>query len=79
MEPTLHQALNKVLGASNITTPTGITIPKDTTMDTLLQQTVEHYNTAKEALIAGDIEAYGREMKNVDKLLQELEKQIGAK
>ena len=79
MEPTLHQALNKVLGASNRTTPTGITIPEDTTMDTLLQQTLEHYNTAKEALIAGDIEAYGREMKNVDKLLQELEKQIGAK
>ena len=77
MEPTLRQALNKVLGASNrTTTPTGITIPEDTTTDTLLQQTVEHYNNAKESLRAGDIEAYGREMKNVDKLLQELEKQI---
>ncbi|CAD7777130.1 hypothetical protein FHEFKHOI_02063 [Candidatus Methanoperedenaceae archaeon GB50] len=79
MEPTLNEALKKVLGASNRTTSREVTIPEEGTIDSLIQQTIEHYNAAKKALISGDIEAYGREMKNVERLLQKLEEETGEK
>ena len=45
-------------------------------MNELLEQTIKHYEIATDALTNQDLETYGREMKTVDKLLQELKKQI---
>jgi uncharacterized membrane protein (UPF0182 family) len=76
MELTLEQALNKVIGYKKITIPAEISVSEYTGMNELLEQTIQHYEIATDALTNQDLETYGREMKTVDKLLQELKKQI---
>ncbi len=76
MERTLEQALNKVLGYKKIAIPAEISVSEYTGMNELLEQTIQHYEIATDALKDQDLETYGREMKTVDKLLQELKKQI---
>jgi hypothetical protein len=45
-------------------------------VNAILNQTLSHYEIAREALAKGDLETYGREMKTVDALMQQLKKQI---
>ncbi|MBE0522195.1 MAG: UPF0182 family protein [Candidatus Methanoperedenaceae archaeon] len=81
MEPTLEEALNKVLGVTPQTTvqaPSGSPDgePAKGDVNTILNQTLVHYEIAREALAKGDLETYGREMKTVDALMQQLKRQI---
>ncbi|PKL52755.1 MAG: UPF0182 family protein [Candidatus Methanoperedenaceae archaeon HGW-Methanoperedenaceae-1] len=82
MEPTLREALNKVLG---VTSETAVQVPSASPgvpakgagdVNAILNQTLSHYEIAREALAKGDLETYGREMKTVDALMQQLKKQI---
>ena len=65
-----------MLGYRKITLPAEISVSEYTGMNELLEQTIKHYEIATDALTNQDLETYGREMKTVDKLLQELKKQI---
>ena len=85
MEPTLREALNKVIGVSVTSAPTvpassetleGAPANGAGDIDALLNRTLAHYEIAREALAKGDLETYGREMKNVDALMQQLKREI---
>jgi len=77
MEDSLEEALLKVIGAN--VTPTAAPIPvgigtEDMTLTELLEDTISHYENAREYLNTGDLENYAREMKMVDSLMERLAK-----
>ncbi len=77
MEDSLEEALLKVIGAN--VTPTAAPIPVgigtgDMTLTELLEDTISHYENAREYLNTGDLENYAREMKMVDSLMERLAK-----
>ena len=86
MEPTLEEALNKVLGVSATSesivslpseSPDGVPTQAVGDVNTIFNRMLEHYDIARKALANGDLETYGREMKTVDALMQQLKSQIG--
>lgn len=75
MEPSLGKALKRVIRAENRTLP--VVLPEHgVDITSLINQTLQHYEAAKQALMEGDLEIYGREMKKVDELLLEIKKRI---
>ena len=80
MEDSLEEAIRRLVGGDMSTIPTVRTITGEDnqTMDDLLIRAIDHYNNAKDYLEMGDLENYGREMKIVDGLMDQLEQIIGA-
>ena len=74
MEDSLEEALAELMGA-NVTTVTplpGLPDVDGKNLNELLDETLAHYETASGYLEAGDLENYGREMKIVDSLMEQL-------
>ncbi|MBW6517789.1 MAG: UPF0182 family protein [ANME-2 cluster archaeon] len=74
MEDSLEAALAQLMGA-NVSTAApqpGMPGAEDKDLNQLLGETLVHYETARKYLEAGDLENYGREMKIVDSLMEQL-------
>ncbi|MCK4929284.1 MAG: UPF0182 family protein [Methanosarcinales archaeon] len=77
MEDSLEEALAELMGA-NVTTVTPLPGFPDMpdvegkNLNELLDETLAHYEIARVYLEAGDLENYGREMKIVDSLMEQL-------
>ncbi len=84
MEDSLEAALSKLIG-KNVTTVVpipglpGIPDFEDKNLNELLDETLAHYETARGYLEAGDLENYGREMKIVDSLMEQLRQLVEEK
>ncbi|MEA3293756.1 MAG: UPF0182 family protein [Euryarchaeota archaeon] len=80
MEDSLEKAIRRLVDGNISTVPTVPTVTDEDnqTMDDLLTRAIDHYNDAKDYLEMGDLENYGREMKIVDDLMDQLEQIIGA-
>ncbi|KAF5420584.1 MAG: hypothetical protein C5S41_13190 [Candidatus Methanomarinus sp.] len=80
MEDSLEEAIRRLVDENISTIPTvpAVTDGDNQTMDDLLIRAIDHYNDAKDYLEMGDLENYGREMKIVDDLIDQLEQIIGA-
>jgi len=80
MEDSLEEAIRRLVDENISTIPTvpAVTDGDNQTMDDLLIRAIDHYNDAKDYLEMGDLENYGREMKIVDDLMDQLEQIIGA-
>ncbi len=78
MEDSLEEALLKVIGA-NVTPTAPIHVgigTGDMTLTELLEDTISHYEKAREYLKTGDLENYAREMKMVDSFMEGLAKLV---
>jgi uncharacterized membrane protein (UPF0182 family) len=71
MADSLEEGIKEVMG-ENVSIVSPEPIKGDQTLTELLRQTISHYDIAKEYLGRGDLENYGREMKLVDSLLDQL-------
>ncbi len=79
MENSLEEALLKVIGANVTSMASSIPVGTGTgnmTLTELLEDTVSHYEKAREYLKTGDLENYAREMKMVDNLMEMLAKLV---
>ena len=79
MEDSLEEALLKVIGLNVTSTAPSIPVGTGTgnmTLTELLEDTVSHYEKAREYLKTGDLENYAREMKMVDSLMERLAKLV---
>ncbi|MCL7412759.1 MAG: UPF0182 family protein, partial [ANME-2 cluster archaeon] len=77
MEDSLETALSKLMSANVSTVASKPGLPGlpgagDKDLNQLLDETLAHYDTARKYLDAGDLENYGREMKIVDNLMEQL-------
>ena len=75
MADSLDEAIAEAIGG-DLTAVSRVRVEEDRTLDELLDQTIEHYNSAKAYLEQGDLENYGREMKIVDSLMAQLQTNI---
>ncbi|MCL7415524.1 MAG: UPF0182 family protein [ANME-2 cluster archaeon] len=74
MADSLEAALLELMGA-NMTTVSplpGLPGVEEKNLNQLLDETLAHYDTARKYLEVGDLENYGREMKIVDSLMEQL-------
>ena len=73
MEQNLDMALRSVLGAQVFARQTGASSFAQTEdISELGAMALEHYNKAKEYLQQGNWAGYGRELDNLEKILQEI-------
>lgn len=80
MKDSLEAAIVQLIGA-NVSTPPQPGLPglpgaEDKDLNQLLEETLAHYETARKYLEIGDLEKYGREMKIVDSLMEQLRQMI---
>jgi uncharacterized membrane protein (UPF0182 family) len=84
MEDSLANALARVFGASpapSVTAPTQPTTPAptNTTVADLVKKANEHYNRAQDALKTANWATYGKEMEELQKVLNQLSQMTGTK
>jgi uncharacterized membrane protein (UPF0182 family) len=70
---TLSQALDQLVGESTGVPPPSGGPPPTETIDSLLQQALQHYNAAQDALKKGDLGTYQKEMDEVGRLLKRIQ------
>ena len=71
MQETLDEAIAVIFGGKSPERPV-IPVEDTGTTDELIQQAVEHYEKAQQFLKEGDLEGFGREIKNMGSILEQL-------
>ena len=71
MQETLDEAIAVIFGGKAPERPV-IPVEDTGTTDVLIQQAVEHYEKAQQFLKEGDLEGFGREIKNMGSILEKL-------
>jgi len=81
MEDTLEQALTSLFGASGQQSPPGTTLPEGPVSEStgnreLIKSLVDLHKQAQERMRAGDWAGYGRLQQELDKIIDQLEKEL---